>query len=92
MDTIITASGTANLAGAKNFFLGAESYYTQVALERIVRPGVSLDDAVKVAMLSSVLYESVKADAGPYGEAVNDFANEVRAAGLSDSFGESLFA
>ena len=92
VDTIITASGTANLAGAKNFFLGAESYYTQVALERIVRPGVSLDDAVKVAMLSSVLYESVKADAGPYGEAVNDFANEVRAAGLSDSFGESLFA
>ena len=92
VDTIITATGTTDLAGAKSFFLGAQSFYTQVALERIVRPGVDLEDAVKVAMLSSVLYESVKADAGPYGEAVNDFATDVRLSGLSDSFGESLFA
>ena len=92
VDTIITASGTSDIAGAKNFFLGAESYYTQVALERIVHPGVDLDDARKVAMLSSVLYESVKADAGPYGEAVSDCANAVHAARRSGSSGESLFA
>jgi hypothetical protein len=91
VDTII-ASGASDPAGAKAFFLGAQAYYAQVALDRIVRPGVELDDATKVAMLSSVLYESVRADAGPYGEAVNDFATEVSAAGVSASFGESLFA
>ncbi|MEZ5782848.1 MAG: M10 family metallopeptidase [Rhizobiaceae bacterium] len=88
---IITQAGSSDLAAAENFFLGAQSYYQQVALERVVRPGVSLEDATKVAMLSSVLYESVKSDAGPYGHVVNDFAVEVGLGGVSDSFGESLF-
>lgn len=91
VNTIITASGSSDLAASKAFFLNSQSYFQQVALERIVRPGVDLAEATKAAMLSSVLYEAVKADAGPYGEAVHDFAAAVAGTGVSPFFGESLF-
>lgn len=78
-------------AASKAFFLNGRAYFEAVALERLVRPGVDLDDATKLAMLSSVLYESVKADVGVYAEAVNDFAAALAASGTSPYFGQSLF-
>lgn len=78
-------------AASKAFFLNGRGYFEAVAAERIVRPGVDLDDAAKLAMLSSVLYESVKADVGVYAEAVNDFAAALASGGTSPYFGQSLF-
>lgn len=78
-------------AASKAFFMNGRSYFEAVALERLVRPGVDLDDATKLAMLSSVLYESVKADVGRYAEVVNDFAVALAASGTSTQFGQSLF-
>ena len=49
------------------------------------------DDATKIVMLGSMLYEAVKADLGPYGRAVNDFAAMIQAAGTAEDFGASLF-
>jgi hypothetical protein len=63
-----------------------------VAEQRIVRDGVTFDEAVKVALVSSVLYEAVKADIGPYAEAVSDFAKGVQRVGTSTDFLESLLA
>ncbi len=90
-DLIITAAALTAAGGdpdaSKQFFLDAESYFEQVAADRIVPSvGVSLDDAKKIALLSSVLYEAVRADIGPYADAVNDFADQVQRVGTSGDF------
>jgi hypothetical protein len=79
-------------AAAKQFFLDAEGYFEQVAAERIVPGGVDLQDATKMALLSSVLYEAVKADVGPYGAAVNAFADQIERVGTSNDFLHDLLA
>ncbi|WP_274627603.1 DUF4347 domain-containing protein [Arvimicrobium flavum] len=93
----IVTSGAHVAAGsdpavALAFFLNAESFFEQVAMERVAGPGVDLDDAAKIVMLGSMLYEAVRSDLGPYGEAVNDFAAIVQASGQAEDFGGSLFA
>lgn len=88
-DAAVLAAG-GDPAASKQFFLDAESYFEQVATERIVPGGVELADATKMALLSSILYEAVKADIGPYGEAVNDFAGQVARVGYSTDFLGSL--
>ncbi|MEZ5803196.1 MAG: FG-GAP-like repeat-containing protein [Rhizobiaceae bacterium] len=95
-DLIITADALTEAGGdpaaSKQFFLDAEDYFAQVAAERIVPGGVDADDATKMALLSSVLYEAVRADVGPYAEAVNDFADEVARVGTSNDFLGDLLA
>lgn len=80
-----------NLDQAKKFFLDGQTYFEAVAIERLVRPGVDLEDATKLALIASVLNEAVRAGIGPYAVAVNDFANEVAATETSSHFGRSLF-
>lgn len=76
---------------AKAFFMNGQGYFEAVATERIVRPGVTLEDAAKLALIASVLNEAVRAGIGPYAVAVNDFTAEVSATHTSPLFGSSLF-
>jgi len=94
-DTIITAAALVEAGGdpaaSKAFFLNAESYFNAVASERIVRPGVDLAEGTKIALLSSVLYEAVKAGIGPYAEQVDEFATDLARVGYSAEFHSNLF-
>jgi len=93
-DIVTSAAATArgiDPEQAKAFFTAGQSYFEAVAVERLVRPGIALDDAVKLALIASVLNEAVRADIGPYATAVNDFADVVAATETSPHFGQSLF-
>jgi hypothetical protein len=92
-DIVTSAAAIANGIDpelAKRFFTEGQSYFEAVAIERIVRPGVALDDATKLALIASVLNEAVRADIGPLAAAVNDFADEVSVTHTSPHFGGSL--
>lgn len=89
-DAALIAAG-GDPAASKLFFLDAEAYFTGVAADRIVPGGVELADAVKMALLSSVLYEAVKADIGSLANAVNDVADHLARVGYPDNLPSSLF-
>jgi len=72
--------------------LDAKDFYRSMAASRVVRPGVDLAEATKIVAIGSILHEAVKADRGVLGQAVNDFAAIVNAAGTAEDFGHSLFA
>jgi hypothetical protein len=74
---------------ALSFLNGAIGFYTTVALERVVSPGVDLDDAVKIVMIGSVLYEAMKADIGIYADAVDEFV-AAYAQGTAVPYGQDL--
>jgi len=84
--------GSELTGAALDFFLDAQGFYQSVAASRVVRPGVDLAEATKIVAIGSILHEAVKADSGVLGQAVNDFAAIVNAAGTAEDFGHSLFA
>lgn len=73
------------------FFLGARAYFEAVANDRVVPSGVSLDQAIKVVAVGSILNEAVKAGYGAYAAELNIFVNAIEATGVSNEFGKSLF-
>lgn len=81
----------ANVDAAHAFFIEAYGFYESVALERVVPSGVALDDAVKLVMIGSMLNESVKAHAGVYADAVDDFVASYHA-GAAAGYGSDLLA
>jgi len=89
-DKIISEQAVADADAAKGFFLDAEAYFQAVALERIVRDGVDLGDATKIAMIGSMLYEAMKSGVGTYAEAVGEFVAEISLTGVSDSYLKSV--
>ena len=84
--------GKALSGAALDFFLNAETFYQQVAEERVVRPGVDLDEATKIVAIGSILNESLKAGTGAYAEAVHVLVDDVAPDGQSDLLGQDLFA
>lgn len=78
--------------GAYNFFMGAHGFYEDVAEQRVVRPGVDLDDATKIVAIGSILNEAVKGGGGRYAEAIDDLVNDVYPDGYSAMLGGDLFA
>ena len=72
------------------FFMNSYGYYVDVASERVVPSGIALDQAVKIVMIGSLLNEALKADIGPYADALGTFANEIALTGHSPFFGESV--
>ena len=78
--------------GAYNFFIGARGFYEAVAEQRVVRPGVDLDDATKIVAIGSILNEAVKSGQGPYAEAIDDLVDDVYPDGQSVALGGDMFA
>ncbi|WP_274627531.1 hypothetical protein [Arvimicrobium flavum] len=78
--------------GAYNFFMNAHGFYEDVAEQRVVRPGVDLDDATKIVAIGSVLNEAVKSGLGPYAEAIDELLADVYPDGQSMMLGQDLFA
>ncbi len=77
---------------ALDFFVNAKGFYESIALARVVRPGVDLDDATKIVAIGSILNEAVKSGEGPYAEAITDLKYQVYADGQSTMLGSDLFA
>lgn len=94
-DSIVGNENAPNgeLPAALAFFFNSEGYYRQVAQERgVVRGNVDLEDATTIVMIGSMLNEANKTDSGFYGEAIEDFIEDVFADGQSTLFGQDLFA
>ena len=73
------------------FFLSAYDYFAAVANERLVPGGGSLEKAVKIVAIGSILNEAMKSDAGVMPAAINNFVDEVSVVGTSPLFGQDLF-
>ncbi len=63
-DQIITAEAVNDPEMSKAFFRSGKFYFEQVAAERIVRAGVDISEATQLALIASMIYEAVRADAG----------------------------
>lgn len=74
------------------FFTNSLPYYSQVANERVVTAGVSLDQAVKVVAIGSILNEAIKADIGIYADAIKGLGADIADDGLTGFYGADLFA
>ena len=77
--------------GAYNFFMGAHGFYEDVAEQRVVRPGVDLDDATKIVAIGSILNEAVKNGQGPYADAIEYLVADVYPDGQSVMLGGDMF-
>lgn len=85
----VTGSG-GDPAQSLSFFNNSISFYTAVANERVVSADISLDLAVKVVAVGSILNEAMKANLGLYSNAVDVIANEISTTGTSSHFGQDL--
>ena len=92
----IIGTATAEAVGisteaAFEFFDGSIGFYSSVAEERVVRPGVDQDLATKLVLIGSMLNEASKSQVGNYANVVDTFVNDVTTTGSSVAFGTNLF-
>ncbi|MCA9170351.1 MAG: trypsin-like peptidase domain-containing protein [Planctomycetales bacterium] len=84
--------GQALTGAALQFFLTGQGFYQSVAAERVVRPGVDLEDATKIVAIGSILNEAIKSGQGPYADAIEALVADVAPDANSFALGGDLFA